>query len=553
MAGTDSPRVRELTPVPEHTGGRVTAYLRERWPAMRFVDFTAFVIRLAIASGLAITYAAGIIRPREGGSVTLIVGTSVLALAGVFIAIAFMRWQWTPRRVTRFVLFADLVSSALIIWSLQNYQDPLYPLMLALALIFGSSLAQRDAAIFSTLVSAVYLAAHIYDPTRNALDDLPMLLFKAAAVIGTAVILSTVQRAQSEREMHLRRSQREYHDLNENLRRRLTEIRAIAEITELIHSTLDFEQVGQIVLEILSKVIDLPGSALFVVDKERDETVFSASFGIAPGLAKHTPYSYGPDAQIHGEEMFACTTLMDRGGLMVIFCASGERLERLESEDRLVLSSVANELAVAVENSELYKLTRRLAVTDELTGLFNYRYLLERAEDEIGRAKRFGRSLSLLMLDADEFKLYNDTFGHVAGDVALAELAATMRDAVRDIDVVCRYGGEEFAILLPETDGEGAFVVAEKVRETVAAHLFKNSEGVRTEQLTVSIGLSTYPGNASDRESLLRRADDALYVVKRSGRNRVSASPAGVEELRARDMEAGRETSREASLEEQEA
>ncbi len=323
--------------------------------------------------------------------------------------------------------------------------------------------------------------------------------------------------------MHLRRSQREYHDLNENLRRRLTELRAISEITELIHSTLDFEQVGQLVLEILSKVIDLPGSALFIIDKGRDETVFSASFGLAPGLTKRTPYAYGPDAQIHGEEMFACTTLMDRGGLMVMFCASGERLERLGSEDRLVLTSVANELAVAVENSELYKLTRRLAVTDELTGLYNYRYLLERAEEEIGRAKRFGRSLSLLMIDADEFKVYNDTNGHVAGDVALAEFATAMRGAVRDIDIVCRYGGEEFAILLPETDGEGE----------------------RTEQLTVSIGLSTYPGTAQDREALLRRADDALYVVKRSGRNRVSASPLGVDALRARDLEIEREAQRE--------
>ena len=97
-----------------------------------------------------------------------------------------------------------------------------------------------------------------------------------------------------------------------------------------------------------------------------------------------------------------------------------------------------------------------------------------------------------------------------------------------------------FAILLQETDGEGAFVVAEKVRDAVAAYGFRNSEGERTEQITVSIGLSTYPGTASDREGLLRRADDALYVVKRSGRNRVSASPAGVKEMRARDQEVER-------------
>jgi diguanylate cyclase (GGDEF)-like protein len=539
MAETARPPVHDIGPV-AGLDGRALVSLRERWPTLRFVDYASFALRLAIAGGLTILYAAGVIQPREGGALALIVGTAVLAAGGLGSALAFLVWQQQPRRVLQMVLISDLVSSALLIWALANYPDPLYPQMIGLALIFGSGLSQRDASIFAGLVGLTYLGAHFFGQGVMSPGVAAMLLAKAAAVVATAFVVATVQRAQAEREMHLRRSQREYHDLNENLRRRLTELRAISEITELIHSTLDFEQVGQLVLDILSKVIDLPGSALFIIDKERDETVFNASFGIAPGIAKHTPYTYGPDTQIHGEEMFACTTLMDRGGLMVIFCASGERLERLGSEDRLVLTSVANELAGAVENSELYKLTRCLAITDELTGLFNYRYLLERAEDEIGRAKRFGRSLSLLMIDADEFKVYNDTNGHVAGDQALAELATTMRSAVRDIDIVCRYGGEEFAILLPETDGEGAFVVAEKVREAVASHGFKNSESERTEQITVSIGLSTYPGTASDREGLLRRADDALYVVKRSGRNRVSASPAGVEEMRARDQEVER-------------
>ena len=508
-----------------------------RWPALRFADYLSVSARVAVACVLGGMYAFGILHPQPNGGLALGVGLGLLAASAVFSVLSFFVWAQQPRRVLLELLVPDLVASALLIWALAGYQDPIYPWMIGLAIILGSGTNRRDASIFAAIVSLTYLGAHtvahgIMDPGAVAIH-----IYKALAIFATGVVVAAVQRSQAEREMHLRRSQREYHDLNDNLRRRLTELRAISEITELIHSTLDFEQVGQLVLEILSKVIDLPGSALFIIDKERNETVFNASFGLAPGLSKHTSDAYGPDAQIHGEEMFACTTLMDRGGLMVVFCASGERLERLGSEDRLVLTSVANELAVAVENSELYKLTRRLAVTDELTGLYNYRCLLERAEDEIGRAKRFGRSLSLLMIDADEFKVYNDTNGHVAGDVALAELATAMRGAVRDIDIVCRYGGEEFAILLPETDGEGAFVVAEKVREAVAGHAFKNGEGERTEQLTVSIGLSTYPGTAEDREALLRRADDALYVVKRSGRNRVSASPLGVDALRARDLE----------------
>ncbi len=520
-----------------------------RWPALRFADYLSVSARVAVAGFLGGMYLFGILKPLPSAELALAVGLGLMLASAVFSVLAFFVWEQQPRLVLHELLVPDLVASALLIWALAGYQDPIYPWMIGLAIILGSGTDRREASIFAAVVGLTYFAAHalahgLMEPSVVAID-----VFKTLGIFATGVTVAAVQRSQAEREMHLRRSQREYHDLNDNLRRRLTEVRAISEITELIHSTLDFEQVGQLVLDILSKVIDLPGSALFVIDKDRDETVFNASFGLAPGIAKNAPYAYGPDAQIHGEEMFACTTLMDRGGLMVIFCASGERLERLGSEDRLVLTSVANELAVAVENSELYKLTRRLAVTDELTGLYNYRYLLERAEDEIGRAKRFGRSLSLLMIDADEFKVYNDTNGHPAGDVALAELAAAMRGAVRDIDIVCRYGGEEFAILLPETDGEGAFVVAEKVREAVAAHPFKNGDGERTEQLTVSIGLSTYPGTADDREALLRRADDALYVVKRSGRNRVSASPLGVDEMRARDLELEREAERAHAVE----
>jgi diguanylate cyclase (GGDEF)-like protein len=216
--------------------------------------------------------------------------------------------------------------------------------------------------------------------------------------------------------------------------------------------------------------------------------------------------------------------VLERGTIMVVFCASGERLEHLVAEDRLLLTAVANDLTIAVENSELYKLTKRMAITDELTGLNNYRFMLQRLDDEIERARRFGRTLSLLMLDADDFKLFNDTHGHVAGDAALAELAAVMQKAVRDIDVVCRYGGEEFAVLLPETDADGAFVAAEKMREAIASHDFPDSDGDPNQRITVSIGFSTFPSPAADREALLRQADDALYAAKRGGRNRVRAS-----------------------------
>jgi diguanylate cyclase (GGDEF)-like protein len=141
------------------------------------------------------------------------------------------------------------------------------------------------------------------------------------------------------------------------------------------------------------------------------------------------------------------------------------------------------------------------------------------------------------MLDADNFKSYNDRFGHVAGDVALTELAKVIRSQVRDVDIVCRYGGEEFSVVLPETDSAGAFVVAEKVREAVANHLFPDGDGVACTTLTVSIGLATFPTHSDGREALLREADDALYRAKNGGKNRVRTPVRGADRVAAHGVD----------------
>jgi diguanylate cyclase (GGDEF)-like protein len=489
-------------------------------------DLAALISRVVVGTVFISLFALGELPADVTATAAMVAGLGILVATGLFGSLAMLVWKVSPRRVLRTMLIPDLISSALIIFATGMYQDPFYPWMIGLAMIYGAGLALRESVLFASLVAFSYGLGHIVSAslTTHSSGDIAIIAFKALSIVVTAGLVGDVARKQAARELQLRQSQRHYHELNEGLSRRLSELRAISEITEIIHSTLDFEQVGNLVLEIVSKVIDLPSSSLFVIDKRRDETLYSASFGVTPDVHRRSGDTYAPRPQGPGEEMFACTTILDRGTLLVVFCAAAERLEGLMAEDRLLLTAVANDLTIAVENSELYKLTKRMAITDELTGLNNYRFMLQRLDDEIERARRFGRNLSLLMLDADDFKLFNDTHGHVAGDTALSELAVAMQRAVRDIDVVCRYGGEEFAILLPETDADGAFVAAEKVREAVASHQFPDADGRKTERLTVSIGLSTFPRPAADREELLRQADDALYVAKRSGRNRVRAS-----------------------------
>jgi diguanylate cyclase (GGDEF)-like protein len=275
------------------------------------------------------------------------------------------------------------------------------------------------------------------------------------------------------------------------------------------------------VLEVLTKVIDVPACCLFVIDKHKAETLFSASVGMVDQAVPPPPAVGFSDVFEVGGSHFMCTSIVDHHQMMVVFCADAAETEAMSEEDQLVLQAVASELVVAVENSQLYKLTKRLAITDELTSLYNYRYLQQRLDEEIERAKRYHKDLSLLMLDVDDFKSFNDKHGHIAGDRALSDLGSVLKRSVREVDVVCRYGGEEFSVALPETDAAGAYVVAEKIREAVATYSFADAEGERDVHMTVSIGLATFPGHAEDKESLLRMSDDALYQAKSGGKDRV--------------------------------
>ena len=171
-----------------------------------------------------------------------------------------------------------------------------------------------------------------------------------------------------------------------------------------------------------------------------------------------------------------------------------------------------------VRNEELQELVRQLqalSVTDWLTGLKNHGYFFERLDEELDRALRHRRPLALLLADLDDFKLVNDSRGHAAGDRVLQAVGEVMIDALRSADIVCRLGGEEFGILLPETDGPGGFLVAERIRKAIAA---RSVSGVG--KVTISFGVASVPEHAVDRDELLESADRALYLAKREGKNR---------------------------------
>jgi diguanylate cyclase (GGDEF)-like protein len=196
--------------------------------------------------------------------------------------------------------------------------------------------------------------------------------------------------------------------------------------------------------------------------------------------------------------------------------------DEFDDTDLLTLRTFAGQAGVAVHNVRMHEEAQRLSFTDPLTGLWNYRYLRESLRREVERASRFGRMLAVLALDLDHFKDVNDTYGHAAGDAVLAEFARRVRDCLREVDVAFRQGGEEFVVLLPETDGYGGAIVAERLGAAIRNTPVLISSRRHDPELiaiTVSIGIAVYPEHGGTAAEVLAAADEALYGAKNAGRD----------------------------------
>ncbi len=213
-----------------------------------------------------------------------------------------------------------------------------------------------------------------------------------------------------------------------------------------------------------------------------------------------------------------CVPLIAKGEVIGVINITNKKHDKLfNQKDLEFITSLANQAAIAIDNAKLYE----LATKDGMTKLYIYRHFYTLLENEIRRCQRYKRNMSLIMMDIDNFKRINDTYGHLTGDTILKRLAAVLQETVRKIDIPARYGGEEFVVILPETDKEDACSIAERIRKNVSQIVVKVNE---TENLspTVSIGVAQYTTDAQEAKELINCADTALYFSKHNGKNMVS-------------------------------
>ena len=215
-----------------------------------------------------------------------------------------------------------------------------------------------------------------------------------------------------------------------------------------------------------------------------------------------------------------CVPLIIFGEKLGVLALDSARKDAFVTDDIQPLESVADICAAAIQNAHNFDRMKQLAYVDGLTGIHNRRYFEMRLVEELERAARFQGRMSLIMLDIDHFKRMNDEFGHLLGDEMLRAVSSILKQQLRKMDMVCRYGGDEFAIVVPETAGESAMRVAEKLRRQVEAHFFP---GV-PRPVTISCGVADYPAHGVTRDEIVAAADSALYLAKQAGRNRVASA-----------------------------
>ncbi|MDQ7030271.1 MAG: diguanylate cyclase [Ardenticatenia bacterium] len=207
--------------------------------------------------------------------------------------------------------------------------------------------------------------------------------------------------------------------------------------------------------------------------------------------------------------------------LGILFLVRRRREHQRYREPRRDILSIGHHVGMALENARLHQAVREEIVRDPLTGIYNRRFLKEHLQWLFSVSQRVGREISLIMVDLDYFKQFNDRYGHLEGDNVLRTVAQLIEQNVRSSDVVARYGGEEFTIVLPETGRQEAALVAERVRRAVAEHPFRHYLFANAQRITVSLGVATAPEDATSPEQLIEAADQALYQAKANGKNRV--------------------------------
>ena len=336
--------------------------------------------------------------------------------------------------------------------------------------------------------------------------------------------------------------------LQSALRSRLSHANTLAEVTRAVNATLEAERVADAIVAQAADWLPVSAWVVFAYDHTGVRTLGSrgitaaldaSAAAVGQWVLKHDEVcgvaDVAADERFEGGAAVAALGFplecrgRTVGALVGLDRAPSARQPALAPATLVAVRRALEPGGIALDNAIRVQRAEALSVTDDLTQLYNSRYLSQVLRRETKRASRSGRPLSLLFIDLDGFKAINDTYGHLYGSRALVEAGELIRQCARETDVVARFGGDEFALILPDTGSEGAAAVGERIRDRVNAHRFLQGDGLKI-HLTVSVGVATLPDVAASTEGLIQAADEAMYHVKEHGKNGIYIAGSGNEE-----------------------
>jgi diguanylate cyclase (GGDEF)-like protein len=341
-------------------------------------------------------------------------------------------------------------------------------------------------------------------------------------------------------------------DVSLTLKRTAKRLAILTDIVKTANSILEPRKVIELIMGKIQQLIPSEAWSMLMVDEEKQELAFELALGakgkdvssyrvkmgegvagwvaqtgkpaIVNDAARDRRFTRKFDTKTQFEtRSILCAPLISRGrtiGVVEIINRVGGRFTQTDLD---ILLTLVEPCAIAIENAMLFQRTEQLTITDDLTKLFNSRYMNLYIGREIKRCKRHGIPLSVIFLDLDGFKGINDQYGHLAGSGTLAEVGSILAEEVRESDILARYGGDEFVVVLPETPPGGALVIAERLRRAIEEHSFLGGQGLSA-RISASFGIASYPDHALTPEGLIQKADQAMYRVKEKDKNGIEVA-----------------------------
>jgi diguanylate cyclase (GGDEF)-like protein len=338
--------------------------------------------------------------------------------------------------------------------------------------------------------------------------------------------------------------------------RQTQELNIFHDVAKALTSSLDLDSILQTIMEKMAEYFRPDTWSLLMVDEDKSELYFAIAVGQASEALKNVRLKVGEGIAGHvakfGDKLIVpnvrtdkrftkriddltqmethsiiCVPLKSKLRVLGVIQLVNVEMKSFSHEEEFFLQALCDYAAIAIENARSVEKIQELTITDDCTGLYNARHLYKTLEQEVYRSSRFGYEFSVLFIDLDHFKQVNDTHGHLIGSKLLAEIGYLIKAQLRLIDFAFRYGGDEFVVLLPQTGKDSALVVAKRLRDSMRASAFCKDEGLNL-NVRASMGLATFPHDAKTPHDIIRQADEMMYMVKNSTRDKIGIAQRGM-------------------------